>query len=86
MTTADSTTCSSPPCAEVGPFRYCPIRGCGWMETPPTSTEQAYINEVQAEIANDETPCVVCAKRLCDHHPQDAILCGLTVIARGPHA
>ena len=27
--------CENPPCAEVGPFRYCPIEGCGWMEEPP---------------------------------------------------
>lgn len=31
-----STPCTSPPCAEVGPFRYCPIKGCGWMEDAPT--------------------------------------------------
>lgn len=44
--------CGSPPCAEVGPFRYCPVRGCGWMEghsgtTPPT--DMAKVNSGDAE-------------------------------------
>lgn len=24
--------CTFPPCGEVGPFHYCPIKGCTWAE------------------------------------------------------
>lgn len=29
------SACNKPPCEEVDPFRYCPVKGCGWMEEPP---------------------------------------------------
>lgn len=24
--------CPNPPCSEAEPFRYCPVKDCGWME------------------------------------------------------
>lgn len=30
--------CENPPCEHVGPFRYCPIKGCGWKEPLPSQT------------------------------------------------
>jgi hypothetical protein len=33
--------CDSPPCTQVGPFRYCPIKGCGWTEPTPCEVSVA---------------------------------------------
>ena len=30
-----NTVCTNAPCEEVGPFLYCPIKGCEWVEPTP---------------------------------------------------
>lgn len=35
--------CENPPCEQVGPFRYCPIKGCGWTEADGAATQYAAI-------------------------------------------
>ena len=34
MTDRPDGPCDEPPCSLSGPFRYCPVKGCGWVDDP----------------------------------------------------
>ncbi len=47
-----SEVCSNPPCAKVGPFRYCPVKGCEWMEdAAPKPTLRAFELHRDADVS-----------------------------------
>ena len=62
------TICSNPPCSAVGPFRYCPIKGCGWMEEPTAEEAVMAALKKAVEDRRSDTEFMERLRRNIDRH------------------
>lgn len=59
---SDYVTCENPPCDQVGPFRYCPIKGCNWIE-PAEDADEIKAEDYEGLISGAEAMGVKASTR-----------------------
>ena len=65
---ADFVTCENPPCDQVGPFRYCPVKGCGWMDEPSDVEVVCVAIEKAVEERRSDTEFMGRLRRSIERH------------------
>lgn len=60
--------CENPPCGDAGPFRYCPINGCGWMEEHAVTSPPTDMAKVNSGDAEDCEMCSLIEGESCAFH------------------